>query len=114
MDEAIPELEASVSGKSGNARFEAYLGYAYAAAGRTADAQRVLARLEELRRRQYVSSFGIALIYDALGEKEPALLALERAFQDRAVEFSQVNEYPSFKSIVSDSRYATVMAGVKP
>ena len=114
LDEAIPELEASVSGKSGNVRFEAYLGYAYAAAGRTADAQRVLARLEELRRRQYVSSFGIALIYDALGEKEPALLALERAFQDRAVEFSHMNEYPRFNSIVSDSRYAAVMTGVKP
>jgi DNA-binding winged helix-turn-helix (wHTH) protein/Tfp pilus assembly protein PilF len=114
MDEAILELEASVSRDSSNARFEAYLGYAYAAAGRTADAQRVLARLEELRRRQYVSSFGIALIYDALGEKESALLALERAFQDRAVEFSQVNEYPRFKSIVSDSRYAAVMTGVKP
>jgi tetratricopeptide (TPR) repeat protein len=114
LDEAIPELEASVSGKSGNVRFEAYLGYAYAAAGRTADAQRVLARLEELRRRQYVSSFGIALIYDALGEKEPALLALERAFQDRAVEFSQINEYPGFTSIVSDPRYAAVMTEVTP
>ncbi len=114
MDEAILELEASVSRDSSNARFEAYLGYAYAAAGRTADAQRVLARLEERRRRQYVSSFGIALIYDALGEKEPALLALERAFQDRAVEFSQMNEYPRFNSIVSDSRYAAVMAGVNP
>jgi DNA-binding winged helix-turn-helix (wHTH) protein/tetratricopeptide (TPR) repeat protein len=114
LDEAIPELEASVSGKSGNVRFEAYLGYAYAAAGRTADAQKVLARLEELRRRQYVSSFGIALIYDALGEKEPALLALERAFRDRAVELSQMNQYPRFNSIVSDSRYAAVMTGVRP
>jgi tetratricopeptide (TPR) repeat protein len=114
LDEAIPELEASVSGKSGNVRFEAYLGYAYAAAGRTADAQRVLVRLEELRRRQYVSSFGIALIYDALGDKEPALLALERALQDRAVEFSHMNEYPRFTNIVSDPRYAAVMIEVTP
>jgi tetratricopeptide (TPR) repeat protein len=113
IDEAIVELEASVSGNPGNARFEAYLGYAYAAAGRTGDAQRVLARLEEQRRRQYVSSFGIALIYDALGEKEPALLALERAFQDRAVEFSQMNEYPRFTTIVSDPRYAAVMSRVR-
>ena len=81
LDEAIPELEASVSRDFSNARFEAYLGYAYAAAGRTADAQRVLARLEELRRWQDVSSFGLALIYDALGEKEPALLAWNARFR---------------------------------
>jgi hypothetical protein len=53
------------------------------------------------------------LIYDALGETEPALLALERAFQDRAVEFSQMNQYPRFRHIASDSRYGAVMTAVR-
>jgi hypothetical protein len=56
-----------------------------------------------------VSSFGLALIHDALGEKEPALAALERAYQDRAVEFAQMDQYPPFRSIASEPRFQTVM-----
>jgi hypothetical protein len=44
--------------------------------------------LEARCRQQYVSSFGRALIYDALGEKGPALAVFERAYQDHAVEFA--------------------------
>ena len=49
-----------------NTRVEAYLGYAYAAAGRTDDARSVLKELEAHRREQYVSYFGSALIHDSL------------------------------------------------
>jgi tetratricopeptide (TPR) repeat protein len=66
-DEAIRELEGATS-PGGNPRFRAYLGYAYAAAGRRDDAREVLAELVSRSRQQYVSSFGIALIHDAFGE----------------------------------------------
>ena len=112
LKEAIDELETAVRVSSGNSRFEAYLAYAYAAAGRPRDARRVLEGLETRARRQYVSGFGIALIYDALGEKEPALAAFERAYQDRAVEFSQMDQYPPFKTIASDPRYQARMREV--
>ena len=63
-----------------------------------------------------MSSFGIALIYDALGQTEPALASLERAHQDRAVEFAQMAQYPPFKTIASEPRYQEVMrsVGLKP
>ncbi len=110
LKEAISELENAVeSAQSGNLRFQAYLGYAYAAGGRPLDARRVLKELETRARQQYVSGFGLALIYDALGEKEPALAAFERAYQDRAVEFSQMNQYPPFKTIASEPRYQARM-----
>ena len=51
----------------------------------------------------------MALIRDALGEKEPALAAFERAYQDHAVEFAQMNQYPPFKAIASDARFQAVM-----
>jgi TolB-like protein/tetratricopeptide (TPR) repeat protein len=112
-NDAISELETAVkSSQGGNPRFQAYLGYAYAAAGRPLDARRILNELESLGRRQYVSSFGLALIHDALGEKEPALAALERAYQDHAVEFSQLNQYPPFKTIASETRFQAVMRQV--
>jgi len=110
LNEAISELETAVrSARGGNPRFQAYLGYAYAAAGRPLDARRILKELESRRRQQYVSSFGIALIHDALGEKEPALAAFERAYQDRAVEFAQMTQYPPFKTIASEPRFQVLM-----
>jgi TolB-like protein/DNA-binding winged helix-turn-helix (wHTH) protein/Flp pilus assembly protein TadD len=108
LNEAIGELETSVNSPRANQRFQAYLGYAYAAAGRPLDARRILQELESRAQHEYVSSFGIALIYDALGEKEPALSAFERAYQDRAVELSMAS-YPPFKTIPSDSRFQTRM-----
>src|SRR2546426_12103568 len=68
-------------GHPGKQSEDAGLGYAYAAAGRALDARRILKELQSLARQQYVSSFGIALIHDALGEKEPALAAFEQAYQ---------------------------------
>jgi TolB-like protein/Flp pilus assembly protein TadD len=113
MDDAIRELElaARPSGVH-NSRMEAYLGYAYAAAGRTRDARKILKELESHRRDQYVSSFGFAMIHDALGEKAPALAALEHAFDDRAVEFAQMAQYPPFKAIASEPRFQAVMRQV--
>jgi TolB-like protein/DNA-binding winged helix-turn-helix (wHTH) protein/Flp pilus assembly protein TadD len=110
LNDAIAELETAVrSAQGGNPRFQALLGYAYAAAGRPLDARRILKDLEALARQQYVSAFGIALIYDALGEKEPAVAAVDRAYQDRAVEFSQMTQYPPFKTIASDPRFQARM-----
>jgi len=109
FNDAIAELENAVTSSQGNARFQAYLGYAYAAAGRPVDARRILKALESRAREQYVSAFGLALIHDVLGEKEPALAALERACQDRAVEFAQMDQYPTFKTIASEPRFEAVM-----
>jgi TolB-like protein/DNA-binding winged helix-turn-helix (wHTH) protein/Flp pilus assembly protein TadD len=110
LNDAIAEFETAVrSAQGGNPRFQAYLGYAYAAAGRPLDARRILKALEARATQQYVSGFGIALIYDALGEKEPAIAAFERAYQDRAVEFSLMSEYPPFKTIEPDPRYQARM-----
>jgi TolB-like protein/tetratricopeptide (TPR) repeat protein len=108
LDEAIGELEqASRPAQGHNSRIEAYLGYAYAAAGRTREARAVLQELELHRRDQYVSWFGIAVIHDTLGEKEAALAALQRAFEDRAVEFGQTH-YPPFRTIASEPAFQTV------
>jgi tetratricopeptide (TPR) repeat protein len=115
MTDAVRKLEKAVkSARGGNSRFEAYLGYAYAAAGRRADARRVLTELESRAQREYVSFFGIALIYDALGEKYRALSAFERAYRDHAVEFAQIDQYPSFVTIASDERYQSIMRSVAP
>ncbi len=113
LDDGIRELELAARPVQGhNSRIEAYLGYAYAAAGRTRDARAVLQELEAHRRDQYVSWFGIALIHDALGEKGPALAALQRAAEERAVEFGQLAQYPPFKAIAVEPAFHAVMRQV--
>jgi hypothetical protein len=59
-----------------------------------------------------VSFFGTALIHDALGEKEAALAALRRAYEDRAVEFGLSDQYPVFKTIASEPAFQTIMRQV--
>jgi Flp pilus assembly protein TadD len=108
-DDAIRELEPAARPAHGhNARFEAHLGHAYAAAGRS-EARATLAELEAHRRDQYVSWFGVAVIHDALGERAPALAALQRAYDDRAVEFGQMAQYPPFKAIAAEPAFQALM-----
>ncbi len=108
---AIPEFEKAVTRSTQrNPRFRAYLGYAYAIDGRTRESQQLLQELLALRERQYVSSFGIALIHDALGDKAAALTALERAFQEHAVEFVQLY----LVSAVQNTRVRAAISGTDP
>jgi len=110
---AIRELEIAGRQATGhNSRMEAFLGYAYAAAGRASDARGVLKELEAHRQDQYVSWYGIALIHDALGEKAPALAALQRAFEDRAVEFGLHEQYAPFKTIAAEPAFQAVIRKV--
>jgi TolB-like protein/DNA-binding winged helix-turn-helix (wHTH) protein/tetratricopeptide (TPR) repeat protein len=111
--DAIHPLEiASRQGTGHNSRMEAYLGYAYAVAGRARDAREVLKELAVHRKDQYVSWYGIAVIHDALGEKAPALAALQRAFDDRAVEFGLNDHYAPFRTIASEPAYQAVIRKV--
>ena len=93
--------------------YVAYLGYADAVAGRARDARDVLKELDAHRQDQYVSWYGIAVIHDALGEKAPALAALQGAFDERAVEFGlNEHDYAPFRTIASEPAYQAVIRKV--
>ncbi len=51
-----------------------------------------------------VSSFGIALIYTCLGEKDQAFRWLERVYQERE-SANRMNVYPQFDSLRDDPRF---------
>jgi len=85
--------------------FIADLGYAYARAGRTGDAEQILHQLQELGRRRYVDSCLIAQIYVALGEVDEAFRWLERAFQERAAWVVYLATDPWFDPLRSDRRF---------
>jgi adenylate cyclase len=60
----------------------AYLGQAYARAGRQDEAQKVLARLIAEAKSRYVSAYDFAVLLLALGEKDRAMDELERAYRE--------------------------------
>ena len=113
LADAIREFETARNAPGAhNTRFEAYLGYAYAQSGRTDDARAILNELEDHRREGYVSAFGFALIHDALQEPELALRALQRAYDEHAVELAMINQYPAFKTIALHPEFQSIMQSV--
>lgn len=86
-----------------------FLGYAYGAAGRRAEAQDVLERLTVLSKKTYVPPSSMMLVYAALGEKDAAFEWAGRMFdeQDFAVLGLKVN--PVFDGLRADPRYALLL-----
>jgi len=87
----------------------ALLAATYARAGRKADAQRILAELNQQRKLQYVDAYRLAEIYAALGDKEQALRLLEEAYNERSSLIIWLKLEPKFDSLKSDPRYTELL-----
>jgi TolB-like protein/DNA-binding winged helix-turn-helix (wHTH) protein/Flp pilus assembly protein TadD len=59
------------------------LAYSLAVGGRQAEARRILQRLREKSKRDWVPAYNLAVIHGALGEKETALHYLQKAYLER-------------------------------
>jgi adenylate cyclase len=79
---AIAEFQRSKIMVTG-AWYQGLLGYAYAVSGGRPKAEQILRELQELAKRQYVSTTAFADIYLGLGEKEKALDWLDKSYQDQ-------------------------------
>ena len=80
---ALREFEESVARASDNPYAIGYLGFGQARAGRQADARKTLARLDDLARTRYVSSFPRALVYAGLGDTNRTFALLDQAREER-------------------------------
>src|SRR5207248_1488608 len=79
LPEALAELE-TARRLDGNLEIVMALGYAHGRAGRRREAEQVLDEFEQLSRRRYVSPMLPAVVHLGLGEHDPALAWLERAY----------------------------------
>ncbi len=84
-DEAVTEFQNARTCSGGHPSTIAALGHAYAAAGKHDDASEALRELEQMSQRRYVSSYWSALVYAGLGMDDPAVQALEKAWENRDV-----------------------------
>jgi serine/threonine-protein kinase len=89
------------------------LGYAYAIAGRTADARVVLRGLEEASRTRYVSPWEPALVHAGLGEQDAALTWLERAYATRAVKLCMLKTEPRFDRLRTVPSFRALLTRLK-
>ncbi|HYO63436.1 MAG TPA: tetratricopeptide repeat protein, partial [Pyrinomonadaceae bacterium] len=88
----------------------AYLAYAYAAAGRRADARRALNELT--RGDWYVSPFYLAMVHAGLGDTERAFASLERAVEEQAMMLSFLKVEPVFDPLRPDPRFDAILRRV--
>jgi Flp pilus assembly protein TadD len=93
-------------------RLLAYLGYAYAMVGRSEDAQRLLSSLTQLSEQQYATPVGIAAVHLALGEKEQALVWLEKAYQAHDSDLTGIATDPRLRALHSDGHFQDLLRRV--
>lgn len=83
----------------------ASLGFAYARAGKRAEAQELLAQLQALANRRYVSGLYFAYIYAGLGDADRAMEFLNKAFESRHPGLVLIRIEPMFDGLRSDPRF---------
>jgi predicted Zn-dependent protease len=108
-DEAIPALE-TAHARVGATFATLELARAYAAAGRRAECERLLAEMHRTFERDYAEPFAFATVYVALGRTDEAFAWLERAAQARTGFFAVwVNGDPRLDSLQSDPRMTALL-----
>jgi non-specific serine/threonine protein kinase len=110
FDEAVTELEKTVQSIPESTYYRGYLGYAYARAGKTGQARKILGELIEEAKTNYVSWLGIADIYVGLGEKDHAFAALELAYQQGDPRMDGIRAHADVDSYwTTDPRFAGLL-----
>jgi serine/threonine-protein kinase len=105
---AIAEFQRSKIMVAG-AWYQGLLGYAYAIAGDRPKAEQILRELEEMAKRQYVSSTAFADIHLGLGETEKALDWLEESYQDQESACWYLKVDPIYDSVRNEPRFHALL-----
>jgi serine/threonine protein kinase/tetratricopeptide (TPR) repeat protein len=109
FEEALKELKQALAISASSIDYKCHLAQAYALAGMISDARNLL---EELLREQetgHVPLHEIALIYQALGEKERALSFLERASDVQPSILNAVKMDPRWDGFRMDPFYTEIL-----
>ncbi len=105
---AIAEFQRSKAVVAG-AWYQGLLGYAYAISGDRPKAEQMLRELEEMAKRQYVSSTALAMVYLGLGEKEKALDWLDKSYQDQESACWYLTVEPIYDSVRNEPRFQAIL-----
>jgi DNA-binding winged helix-turn-helix (wHTH) protein/TolB-like protein/Flp pilus assembly protein TadD len=102
---AISELEKAVSLSGGDPYYKGSLGHVYAMSRNAIQARKVLQDLRDRSSRQYIPAYAIALVYAGLGDNDPAIRWLEKAYEDRSTAMVFLESDPELSGLRSDPRF---------
>ena len=108
---AIPEIEKARVTDS-PPFIAGWLGYAYAAAGERGKAEAMIAELNQMSSRRFVSPFCTAIIYLGLGDKRRALDGLEKAYEARSQWLTFLRVDKVYDPLRSDPRFIELLKKV--
>ncbi len=109
-DEAINAFRTFVSLSPGNYARLAELTYAYAIAGKTAQAQDLLHDFQSAKDSKYISQYDWATVYAGFRDKEKTLAALERSYDDRNGRVINLAVHPQFAFLRDEPRFRDLVA----
>ena len=108
--EAITELNKALELSGASPVISGHVGYTYASSGDAVAARKVLEELNQLSKRRYVSSVGVALIHTGLGDKDRAFEALQRAYDEHDFSLVFLKVAPWFQSLRTDNRFRNLLS----
>jgi serine/threonine protein kinase/Tfp pilus assembly protein PilF len=109
-DEAIASLRKAVNLTGGIPSFLSHLGHAYGKCGKHREARQMLAQLESLSKRQYVSSYFIAMIHLGLSDLDRVFECLEKAYEERSGSLAYVRVEPILDGLRGDARFVSLIS----
>ena len=108
-DQGLAELKTAADLSGNSPLYLAQVAVAYASESKKTEALQIVDQLQFISRTQYVSPYGLAQIYAALGDKEQTFKWLQIAYDDRAVWMSYLAVDPVFDSLRSDQRFQDLL-----
>jgi tetratricopeptide (TPR) repeat protein len=112
FEEAIATFEKTRRLTGGATYSLTALAHTHALAGHREEAMKMLAEIEEVAKRKYVSNYGVAAVHVALDDPDRAFQYLDRAVRshDRAMIWLKVS--PRWNRIRSDARFQSLLRTV--
>jgi TolB-like protein/tetratricopeptide (TPR) repeat protein len=106
---AIALLQKLVKASGGAVIYLTRLGHAYATAGRSDEARRVVRQLQEFSKQGYVMAYWMAYVFTNLNEKDEAFRWLEKAYEERSAWMAFFKMDPWFDDLRSDPRFQDLL-----
>jgi TolB-like protein/DNA-binding winged helix-turn-helix (wHTH) protein/Flp pilus assembly protein TadD len=111
--EAIAESEKVLAAMPDSSVGLTEYAYSLAVAGRQPEARKILQRLQEKSKHEFVPAYNFAIIHVALGESDKALDYLQKAYQERDWALMVLAVEPRLDPLRSDLRFRELLGKVR-
>ncbi|TLY02420.1 MAG: tetratricopeptide repeat protein [Thaumarchaeota archaeon] len=107
-EEAVSEFRRAVELSPGNPGFVAELARVLGRAGKRQEAEHLLADLEDLSKKVYVSNVALAYVYESVGRRDEAFERLELAYEEREGGLAGIRRNLEMNELRKDPRWTSI------